>query len=87
VSSGLLKQLKTLDLRYGKITDAGAHLLASCPDVKNLEHLDLTSNCLTAEGVALLKSAVPGLVAADQWTSTGDERTDHEYYLYRGDIE
>jgi uncharacterized protein (TIGR02996 family) len=87
VASGILKRLKTLDLMFGKISDVGARLLAACPDVKNLEKLDLTSNCMTPAGVAALKAVVPGLIAKNQWTPSGDELTDQEHYLYHGDIE
>ena len=34
VDSGILGQLKTLDLGYGTMTDAGARILASSPDLK-----------------------------------------------------
>jgi uncharacterized protein (TIGR02996 family) len=32
VRSGILRRLKTLDLRHGRITDEGARILAECPD-------------------------------------------------------
>jgi uncharacterized protein (TIGR02996 family) len=86
ISSGLIKRLKVLDLMHGRVTDAGARMLAACPDVKNLERLNLTGNCLTAEGISELSQVVPGLVAQSQWTPTGDEFGDSEY-LYHGDIE
>jgi hypothetical protein len=54
VASGILKRLKLLDLRHGHVGDEGAGLLASCPDARNLEVLDLTNNRLTEAGVAAL---------------------------------
>ena len=35
-----------LDLRHGLVTDDGAQALAACPDLKNLDHLDLSWNRL-----------------------------------------
>src|SRR5205807_17255 len=46
VESGILKRLKVLDLQGGCITDDGAKLLAGCPDLKNLEFLNLRRNAL-----------------------------------------
>src|SRR5262245_59888902 len=47
IASGILKRLRALDLRYGHVTDAGARLLAACPDIRNLQSLDLIGNRLT----------------------------------------
>jgi hypothetical protein len=67
-----------LDLRHGHVTDKGASLLASCPDAKNLEVLDLINNRLTETGTDALDSAgVP--VRADR-QNEGD-------ILYYGDSE
>src|SRR5262249_45282279 len=41
VSSGILKRLDVLDLRHSRVTDAGACLLAACPDARRLKVLDL----------------------------------------------
>ena len=54
VESGILKRLKVLDLRHGRITDEGARTLAACPDLARLERLDLSHNELTPEGEFLL---------------------------------
>jgi uncharacterized protein (TIGR02996 family) len=55
VTSGILKRLKTLDLRHGHVSDAGARTLAACSDARNLEALDLVNNRLTAEGITVLQ--------------------------------
>jgi uncharacterized protein (TIGR02996 family) len=86
VASGILKRLKLLDLRNGRITDAGARLLADCPDLRNLEQLNLNRNCLTADGIAVLKATGVKFTADGQWQPTGDEYGNQEY-LYEGDTE
>jgi uncharacterized protein (TIGR02996 family) len=87
VESGILKRLKVLDLRHGRISDQGATALAACPDLRHLELLDLTGNCLTAKGVAALKATGVKLQADRQWGPTGDEEDDYQKYLFEGDIE
>jgi hypothetical protein len=83
VASGVLKRLKFLDLRHGHVSDEGAQLLASCPDARNLEVLDLTNNRLTEAGVAALRTAgVP--VRADR--QQGAPYADNAI-LYCGDTE
>src|SRR5262245_21659509 len=37
VKSGILQRLQVLDLRHGRISDAGARTLAACPDLKRLK--------------------------------------------------
>ena len=82
VESGMLSRLKRLDLRHGRITDAGARILADCPDTLNLEWLDLGFNSLTADGVARIEGlGIPGRVDAQH--DEGDEDT----YLTEGDFE
>src|SRR5262249_23952259 len=44
VRSGILKRLRRLDLTGGRVTDAGARILAACPDLRRLEHLSLANN-------------------------------------------
>src|SRR5262249_49403408 len=56
VRSGILKRLRVLDLRHGRITDEGARTLANCPDLRRLELLSLESNELTDTGRALLRN-------------------------------
>src|SRR5262245_24689029 len=42
VASGLLKRLKVLDVCLGTITDDGARTLAECPDLQNLNFIDVS---------------------------------------------
>jgi hypothetical protein len=51
-----LGRLRTLDLRRGTVTDAGARRLAACAHVGRLEALDLSDNALTPDGVAVLRA-------------------------------
>jgi hypothetical protein len=83
----VLKRLKVLDLRYGRISDQGAATLAACPDLRKLESLDLTGNCMTAKGVAALKATGVNLRAERQWEATDNEEDDYQSYLFEGDIE
>jgi uncharacterized protein (TIGR02996 family) len=83
VMSRLLKRLKMLDLRHGHVTDEGARLLASCPDAKNLEILDLTNNRLSEAGVSALRAVgVPVRADRQQNAPYNDEAI-----LYCGDTE
>jgi uncharacterized protein (TIGR02996 family) len=83
VASGVLKHLKLLDLRHGHVSDEGARLLASCPDTRNLEVLDLTNNRLTEVGVAALRSAGVAVRADRQQGAPYDD----DAILYVGDTE
>ncbi len=56
ITSGMLKQIRELNLSYGCVTDAGAALLAECPDLKNLTQLDLSQNALGDAGIKALQS-------------------------------
>jgi hypothetical protein len=82
-SSGILKRLRSLDLRHGFITDEGARLLADCPELCRLERLDLTNNRLTPAGIAALRATGVPLVAEAQQTAPFDD----EAILYYGDSE
>lgn len=90
VESGILKRLRRLDLRHGCITDAGAALLADCPDIRNLEWLDLDRNGLRASGIERLKSLGIPLRVDSQLTDTELHPTE-EYmnpqYLNEGEFE
>ena len=81
VSSGILKRLKVLDLARGCITDAGACTLAACPDLKNLERLDVSCNALTQEGIERLRGTGIQVRAGDQHAE-GDT-----HYLFEGEME
>jgi uncharacterized protein (TIGR02996 family) len=83
VSSGVLKRLRVLDLRHGRVTDAGARLLADCPDSRRLEVLDLVGNRLTDAGAAALSGA--GIKARADQQLTPQHGEDH--YLWAGDSE
>ena len=83
VASGTLKRLKMLDLRHGHVTDAGARLLAGCPDARNLEVLDLINNRLTQQGIAALEAAGLPLRADRQQGHPFDD----EHILDYGDSE
>jgi uncharacterized protein (TIGR02996 family) len=81
IASGILKRLRVLDLQFGCITDEGARILADCPDLSNLESLNVSGNWLTPAGIKVLKAIGVNLQARDQ-REEGDEQ-----YLYEGDWE
>lgn len=60
LESGLLKQLRTLDLRGQYVGDGGAVTLADSPDASQLEELDLSNNEIGLQGeralIALVES-------------------------------
>lgn len=85
VDSGLLKQLRSLDFFGGNFTDATAHVLADCPDVRNLTRLDFTHNYFTSRGVTRLRAVVPHLIAEGQ-LNAGKGFEDREHLWY-GDCE
>jgi uncharacterized protein (TIGR02996 family) len=88
VESGVLKRLKILDLQGGCISDKGAELLAKCPDLKNLESLNLRSNALTAVGIDKLKATGVKVDATQQHSDTsGGSDGDIAEYLFEGDPE
>jgi hypothetical protein len=66
IRSGLLKRLKVLDVRHGRITDDGATLLAAAPEFRRLERLDISRNQLTSEGIELLQTTGVEVLADDQ---------------------
>ena len=69
----ILKQLKTLDLSLGTMTDAGAEALAAHPDAfKHLDVLDLTRNYLTKKGIAAVKSLAKKVLTGEQEQSDDD---------------
>jgi hypothetical protein len=81
VEAGILKRLSVLDLRHGCITDAGARVLAACPDIRRLERLSLARNELTEEGMALIRGLPIETECDGQHEPGGLE------YLYSGDME
>ncbi len=88
-SSGILKQLKVLDLYGGSITDDGAKTLAACPDLKNLEFLNLRSNALTKAGKDAIKKTGVKADTANQHHNEPGEFGDDDIpdYLFDGDYE
>jgi uncharacterized protein (TIGR02996 family) len=64
--SGLLRRLKTLQVRLGYIDDEGARALARCKDLRNLDLLDLSLNWLTPVGIAALAETGVNLQAEPQ---------------------
>ena len=91
ITSGLLRRLRWLDLKYGCVTDRGAAALAACPDLKNLAFLDLSWNALTETGIEALKATGVPVDTADQHDEHPDKlgRGEDDYldYLGYGDIE
>lgn len=72
----ILKNLKTLDLSLGTMTDEGAQALAAAKDsLKHLECLDLTRNYLTKAGIAAVKGLCKKVITDKQQTPSvyGDE--------------
>src|SRR5262249_55106433 len=65
IFSGILRRLKLLDLRHGRISDDGAKMLAKCPEVKGME-IDLVNNRLTDRGISELLLAGAKLRSEDQ---------------------
>lgn len=83
ISSGILKRLDVLDLRHGRITDAGARQLAACPDARRLKVLDVVRNRLTGAGISTLNQA--GIKARTDRQLSPSGREDE--YLWAGDSE
>ena len=83
VNSGLIHRLKSLDLRHGCVTDAGALALVKALDgtPHALKSLKLGDNALSGDGVAALRRLKLTLDAPDQH-DPGDDN-----YLTRGDFE
>lgn len=67
IYSGILRRLKSLDLRHGRISDDGAKLLAKCPEVKGMQ-IDLVNNRLSERGIGALLVAGARLRAESQQT-------------------
>jgi hypothetical protein len=83
IASGVLRRLKVLDLRHGRITDEGARRFAACPDARRLQVLDLVRNRLTEAGVAALKQAGVNARTERQWGA----RSPEDEFLGAGDSE
>jgi len=67
VAAPIVKQLATLDLSLGAMTDEGARALnEGKAALKHLACLDLRGNYLTADGVKLVKGLAKQVLAGDQ---------------------
>ncbi len=66
VGSGILSRLKVLDLNHGCVTDVGARILASCPEIRALERLCLRRNAMSTRGVKELQSVVKNVEGSNQ---------------------
>ncbi len=84
VESGMLQQLRVLDLQYGCITNKGAKMLAERPDLKHLRPLAVDGNASTSKGIAMLKKTGLTVSATEQQTS---EQLEQGWYLFQGDFE
>lgn len=70
--SPLLKQLETLDLSLGMMTDTGAQLMAKHADAfKHLKAVNLAENYLSGDGIGAVKNVLKGVDATEQ--KTGDD--------------
>ncbi|MEJ7602567.1 MAG: TIGR02996 domain-containing protein [Kofleriaceae bacterium] len=73
--SPLVRQLATLDLSLGMMTDAGAQALARHADAfAHLTSINLGENYLTSDGIGAVKRALPSVTATAQKTDD-----DHRY--------
>lgn len=84
IDSGILGRLKTLDMRWGAVTDEGADRLAAA-DLSGLDELNLSQNYMTAAGVKALKDTGVNLSAESQ--NAGDPSDEDAEYLFMGDPE
>ena len=88
VKSGMLKRLKVLDLQAGCISDQGAEALANCPDVSNLDRLNLDINALTEAGIGMLTKVCKELSTLQQHDSKPPfEEGEPPEFFYMGDME
>jgi hypothetical protein len=70
---------------HGRISDRGAESLAGCPDLRNLELLDVSYNRLTKAGIAALERACNARVVKHEGQYPPD--IDDLEYLWQGDPE
>ncbi|MFP2927329.1 WGR domain-containing protein [Pyxidicoccus sp. 3LG] len=78
--SNVLKQLQTLDLSRGTLTDKGAAVLAANADAfKHLKRLDVTRNLLTPKGAKLIAKLCPDVASGNQRRDYSDGEDDHRY--------
>ncbi len=78
----ILKQLKTLDLSLGTMTDEGAEAMAAHADAfSHLEVLDLTRNFLTKKGIAAVKKLAKKVITGGQESADDDGDGGGHYYV------
>ncbi|MBZ4415812.1 WGR domain-containing protein [Myxococcus sp. RHSTA-1-4] len=78
--SKVLKQLETLDLSRGTLTDKGAEVLvANAAAFKHLKHLDVTQNLLSDKAAKSLAKLCPDVARGHQRRHDFDEDDDHRY--------
>ncbi|MCP3142632.1 WGR domain-containing protein [Pyxidicoccus xibeiensis] len=83
--SRVLKQLETLDLSKGTMTDADAAVLAANADAfKHLKRLDVTRNLLTTKGTKLIAKLCPDVAHGNQRRDRSDGE-DGERYVAVGE--
>lgn len=76
----VLKQLETLDLSRGTLTDKGAEvLLANAAAFKHLKKLDLTQNLLSAKVAKSLAKLCADVAIGYQRHDDSDEEDEHRY--------
>jgi uncharacterized protein (TIGR02996 family) len=86
VESGILRQLKVLEMQFVGLTDEAACTLAACPDLLHLERLNLENNRLTYNGVSRLQGTGITLLEAERQfredlvDGDRDEEDDDESY-------
>jgi uncharacterized protein (TIGR02996 family) len=69
----VLPRLRELSLAYGTLTDAGARTLAAAKSaLAHLHTLDLSENCLTAEGIAAIHDLCANVKTDEQKDGRGD---------------
>jgi len=76
VKSGLIKTISVLDLSLGDLTDKGAEILLNCPDINELDILNVSEARLSDEVIGKLSKLDCRLLAENQET---DDDYDDEY--------
>jgi uncharacterized protein (TIGR02996 family) len=80
-SAPIVKQLETLDLSMGTMTDDGAKALgAAAKSLRHLASLDVSDNFLTSAGIAALKGVAKKVVTGKQ--READDWGDGEMHRY-----
>jgi len=82
----ILKQLETLDLSMGTMTDEGAAALAAnAAAYKHLKHLDVTRNMLSANGETQVAKLCESVARGNQRQGYGNEDDDNYRYVAVGE--